>query len=482
MSNENERNSIFFPRKLTGNLAKLFAKACNQYLNAVENECNDTPSEIPIFSWLSPQHRTFLVSKLAVGLLCEDEPLPPQTIEYGAAYFGVVATIKCELMIEIDTSVDEVGQDLIKLYYEPVLAEECLGREENSTARSFEQRTIDMSLIGKEARKNKKKLDRKIDSEQRESGGHHSKVANKARIGIFDHLEESLSSWRHIFEGGKCPESIRRPPRLLTDDEKGWGGFQWRLSVDEALQEDSTHIGVIRPLSNLNFCWNCFDFDKWDTALSLLMKTYYMHLNPGDSALIFGDIDDLAYADKTHHDRILAVQKIVRDLRDAFDPHFDVKKGAYPQRLIFAVCTVEMYHGRANCSFARKFLEVCKERGINLEERGDFQMRYEVFNTVSEQVLEGLDKSYSMDIEFKSPGDYKSKDGLYFGIGCTRNGCYSFAYDEMKYCSNCRVVKYCSKECQKADWKKHKMQCKTLAASRKDKQKIQEALRTFKTR
>jgi len=236
----------------------------------------------------------------------------------------------------------------------------------------------------------------------------------------------------------------------------------------------------MRPLSHVNFCWNCFDIDKWDTALNLLMKTFFMDLNLEDSALIFGEIDDLAYADKTQHDRILAVQKIVRDLRDVFDPQFDVKKGAYPQRAIFAVCTGAMYHGRANCSFARKFSEVCKERGINLEERGNFQKRYEVFDMVSEQVPKGLDKSYGMDMEFKSPSDYKSDDGLYFASGCARSGCYSYADDELKFCSSCRVVKYCSKECQKADWKKHKLQCKTLAASRNDKQKIQEALRTFR--
>lgn len=32
---------------------------------------------------------------------------------------------------------------------------------------------------------------------------------------------------------------------------------------------------------------------------------------------------------------------------------------------------------------------------------------------------------------------------------------------QMKKCSNCNQIKYCSKECQKSDWKQHKTICKT---------------------
>ena len=31
----------------------------------------------------------------------------------------------------------------------------------------------------------------------------------------------------------------------------------------------------------------------------------------------------------------------------------------------------------------------------------------------------------------------------------------------MKKCSACRLVRYCSEECQLADWKSHKGPCKT---------------------
>ena len=35
-------------------------------------------------------------------------------------------------------------------------------------------------------------------------------------------------------------------------------------------------------------------------------------------------------------------------------------------------------------------------------------------------------------------------------------------------CSQCKQANYCSKECQRADWKKHKKQCRTLNGDGRD--------------
>ena len=148
MDTEHATQSIFFPRKFTGEQAKLFAKACDHYMY-LENICDAIQyyDEVPIFRLLSPEHRTFLVSRLAVGLLCEDEPLPPQTIEYGAAYAGIINAIKWEVVAELGTSPDEIGQDLIELYYKPFIEEERARREGSSNVESHEQRKMDMKLI-----------------------------------------------------------------------------------------------------------------------------------------------------------------------------------------------------------------------------------------------------------------------------------------------------------------------------------------------
>jgi hypothetical protein len=87
-------NSKRFRGKLTGAEARLFAHICLNYSNAVEDACNDTPGEHPIFSWLSPQQRLQLVHEVMVGLLCPDEPLPPETIQHYTAYASLVATLE----------------------------------------------------------------------------------------------------------------------------------------------------------------------------------------------------------------------------------------------------------------------------------------------------------------------------------------------------------------------------------------------------
>lgn len=208
------------------------------------------------------------------------------------------------------------------------------------------------------------------------------------------------------------------------------------------------------------------------------MDSTYAILNSKDEALIHGEMNELAYADKAQHNRILAVEKAVQDMRDAFDPQFDRKMGAYPQRMIFAVCAEESHHGKWNYIFTSMFIEACHERGFTLKDRaGNFQRRYEVFQTVSEQVPIGLSMGFDTDFDFTNPVDYKAEDGVFFGDGCSRQGCFS--WKELKLCSDCRVVKYCSRECQKKDWKNHKTMCKALAVSRKDTQKLQEVIQNF---
>ena len=46
--------------------------------------------------------------------------------------------------------------------------------------------------------------------------------------------------------------------------------------------------------------------------------------------------------------------------------------------------------------------------------------------------------------------------------GCAAAGCAS--EEASSVCSRCQVVRYCSRECQLADWKAHKPACVAAAA------------------
>ena len=47
-------------------------------------------SELPLFDMLSPHHRARLLREVAVGLLCEETPLPPDTPWHYAAYYALM--------------------------------------------------------------------------------------------------------------------------------------------------------------------------------------------------------------------------------------------------------------------------------------------------------------------------------------------------------------------------------------------------------
>ena len=90
-----------FKHKLSGAVARLFARACLDYFDGVEEGFHDRPSKVPAFRYLSPHQRVHLVRELAIGLLCEGELLPQKEI-YLVAYYAVIASIKSRVQLGID--------------------------------------------------------------------------------------------------------------------------------------------------------------------------------------------------------------------------------------------------------------------------------------------------------------------------------------------------------------------------------------------
>jgi hypothetical protein len=141
-----------------GAKVRLFAHICEHFSVNVEDACNDTPERHPIFSWLSPQQRLQLVREVMVGLLCPDEPLPPEIIQHYTTDLAlVVAVIRTVTQFEIQEVEDyeSVGDDLLDAYNDTTDNDRRIQMPEER-----EERVRNRDFISRQAEKNKKKLDR----------------------------------------------------------------------------------------------------------------------------------------------------------------------------------------------------------------------------------------------------------------------------------------------------------------------------------
>ena len=48
--------------------------------------------------------------------------------------------------------------------------------------------------------------------------------------------------------------------------------------------------------------------------------------------------------------------------------------------------------------------------------------------------------------------------------GCCKNA-FELGTDKLFTCAGCRIVRYCSKACQRADWDGHREECRTIRRS-----------------
>jgi hypothetical protein len=472
-----------FPRKLTGATARLFAAACSHYSEAAEYACNDDPEQHPTFVRLSPQQRVHLVAQLATGLLCRNEPLPPDTLEHYAAYLGVVACLNTEIEIELDDIyAKEVGEDLLEEFYEK--------NPPDSNYRHRSKEEMDQrSMLEKVARKQKKKLAKK-NNDQDETFTVPEREFNPEAF-----LESHDRYFRTLFLGGPCSEEQRRSPRPLTEDERIYG-FRWRLLCDDAFQEHTSSDSFVPPMCRVNFCWKCYDPDIWQEAVLLLFGTHFGgDITPEEHAVQWDTINDITYADKTQHARIREVDRIVKKIRQSYDIEWDKSRLAEDQRLIYAVCDVERHWGRGHGPpFVDSFEDKCVETGFQLDTPNKYQVRLEIYRSIKGDFVEGLDKCIFSNGKggyeaCESPKDYKYDDDPCH-LSCNNASCY---FDRIKegtldslpdgadllICSRCLVVRYCSKECQRKDWKEHKKQCENLSIWRKDQDKIHELAQQF---
>ena len=371
-------------RKLTGAQAALFAAVCHHYIEQAESDCNDTPDETPIFSQLSRAQRLKLVSDVAIGMLCKDEPLPPDTIQHNSAYRAIIEILFIALEVEMDMQwdydEDEVGLDLLE--YDK---EETNNRAATKTEEELEERKVQMDLMEHRAEKNMKKLQKgkKVDEFHVEE--------TVPDINSFEQMQPVLQQFQDIFGGGPFPKRERKNIRPLTEMEQHV--FRWRRLCDAALQEDTPTRTDPFALRNVNFDWRCQKIGKWYKALNLLLDTKQGNIygNPTNQALIYGEIDFRSYADPDQLPRIQAIKRNVDLLSKVYASSWDPKLLAIDERCIFATCSTELYGGFYHRKWVLAFYEECQRRGTNMKKPGNYQTRLNIFRDIKDDTMDGCE-------------------------------------------------------------------------------------------
>jgi len=463
-------------RKLKGAQAELFAAVCHHYINEAE-EGNGKPDGVPIFSHLSKAQRLKLVADVAIGMLCEDEPLPPDTIQHNSTYRAMIDVLFTALEIETDGQDDlyDVGDDL--LYYD----EEDRGGVQR-TEKEMEEYTVKEALIEHRAEKNMKKLKKGKDVGEFHVDGKVSTPVDMMSV---------HNDLMKIFAGGPVSKRERDSIRPLNEDEES--AFMWRRLCDAALQEDTPNLYDFQdvfPLCNVNFDFRCQKLNKWYRALNLCFDTKVMDYGSAtDNALIIGEVNYKSYADPSQLPRIKALERNINLLMKVYTSSWDPKLLAFDERRIFAVCSDEIYAGHYQKKWVLGFVKECRTRGIDFKEPGNYQARLDVFRDTKDDLMEGCEYAFGSfeneELE-RIQRDWTPKEEGPSELGFQQRICsgpgkseYSFTTNfcfetkNLQSCSRCRAVLYCGRECQVADWKRgHKNVCARLAKERKDKEKI----------
>lgn len=472
-----------FLQKLKGAKARLFAAVCEHYIGAVNDECNDTPEEVPLFSCLSPQQRLSLVKDLIIGLLCEDEPLPPNTIQHGAAYVAMLEVLFTEIEVEYDNDEwHELRKELVDIGEEF----QCQREPDHLqlTEKEEAERKKNWDVVEARAERNKQRLEHSKNKAKNkdEFKVEEREFSTEFMEGMFQRFTKTL------FNGPPIPKAERKS-LLQSLDEDERSAFYWRILADETLQENTHSSGFFPPLCNVDFDWRCTNLEKWIQGLNFLLLTGVCEApTETERKLVSGEINVRSYADPSQHARILSVKRNVKMLRAVHDQRWVPESVGDDQRCIWALSATEPDWTEDHAPWAKAFLLKCNERGFQFSQRGNYQKRFDIYKELKPVYSDSdaLKKHFIgyhgcfpqtpieyedelTDLFIRCNGPVARSSQAYGGstMSCT-------ATNNLKQCSGCGVVQYCSRECQKNDWPNHKKDCKSMALLHKDKKQVAE--------
>ncbi|GFH61732.1 hypothetical protein CTEN210_18208 [Chaetoceros tenuissimus] len=465
-------------QKFKGAKARLFAELCHFYISAAEDQCNDAPYEVPLFSGLSPHQRLHLVREVMIGLLCENELMFPDTIQHHAAYLALTRYIlECNVAVEIDCieCYNNIGDDLFDVPKSDDQVKSGRMRAEKRTEEELQQLDIKFALMEHTAEKTQKKMQRSTNIDDNETYQVKEESPQDLIQKLADILEHDNKTRELLFQGGPISKSDRESIRELNSDEKF--AFKWRILLDNALQDGDSY------LAQMNFDFKCTNNKKWVEAIRLLffeddLFKYSSLTHAQKSLVLSGYISDWSYSDPSKLPFIRELEKQNSILRKEYEENWDENRISYDQRCIYAVSSSQIYAGIAHKEWLQDFVSKCDEKKINILTGSDYQVRLEIFHETNENHLDGLKMPYGAVHEcrvntFWRPEKFESM----FGKVKTRY-CYNtkecYKSEDLRECSRCRIALYCSIECQHKHWPEHKRICKQLAKLRKDKAEIQE--------
>lgn len=456
---------VKFLKKLKGAKARAFAAICLKYMESAEQACTDVPLNVPLFGWLSPYQRVALVREVMIGLLCENEPLPPPTIHHYATFCAIIETMLTEVEVEIDFQAEnpDVPSDL--------WVDDFVARE--YSAEEFEDRSFKLKLVRLRAEKYKGKLDRK---------GYDT--ANVQDVKVAEHFPRN--HFNDIFV--PLPNSLSQFPPLdreLTLDEERV--FRWRLFCVDALVE----ANVFPTLQTLAFDFRSNNWPRWSRAIIFAFHIQAdVQVERIENQIATFPIDELSYADKTQHPRIKFVKRSVLELRSEYDSSWNPNTLSEDQRCVYSIGASVWYSTYVPHQFHQQFIQGLMdkliEKNVSFEVIGNYQERFEAYKKIRSSYPEGLDMRMGahspINARFdacETPSDYAPFADDVNGMQLCAGPCNKSPEEEMKLCSKCRVVVYCSRECQVAHWPNHKVVCNEMTKLRKDKAAMTEIVRSL---
>ena len=219
------------------------------------------------------------------------------------------------------------------------------------------------------------------------------------------------------------------------------------------------------------------NYQKWNIAMRAMFLLSFPGVwwDPKDYDLVTGEIGPSQLADPSEHARIRDVERNVKILRATYERRWNADKLSDDQRCIYAICSIGALepHAGVHDQWTKAFVEGCSENGLDDHDGGNYQKRFELYTLLQPVENEAPRFSFYYGKEVlggvKKPADFVSPD-LGIKEHCHGPGC--FESSGLRHCTGCKVVKYCSQECQHRGWQNHKHDCQTMAGRRKDKAAI----------